>query len=130
MILNDLAEYLEDQGIGTVGTDIFIGQLPLTEDDCLAIIYAPSPVPNKAIPYFEQTVDVWVRFTTYDSGYDKMLSIFNLIHRKENWELDNFHIYLSFAMGMIDDYDKDAQDRYLFKCSFGFLFREDQSDMS
>lgn len=35
--LTDLAERLEDEGVGTVGTDIFVGRMPDQPDSCVAL---------------------------------------------------------------------------------------------
>jgi hypothetical protein len=43
MMLSDIAEYLEDGAIGTVGTSIFIGHMPETPAACIAVYeYAGS----------------------------------------------------------------------------------------
>lgn len=122
-ILESIAEYLEDNAIGTVGTDIFIGELPLDEGDIMSIVSSPSPDPDKSIPYFNQTIDVWARFSDFNDGYSKLQEVFDLIHRNENYEIDGYHVYLSYASGMINDLDRDNQRRHLFKVSFSFVYR-------
>lgn len=37
MLLNDLGDYLSSGGIGTVGTDLFLGTLPTAPDNAVAI---------------------------------------------------------------------------------------------
>lgn len=44
--LPDLAQRLEDQGVGTVGTNIFPARMPPTPDKCVAIIAYPGD-PNR-----------------------------------------------------------------------------------
>jgi hypothetical protein len=124
MIADALVEYLEENSIGTVGTDIFIGELPLDKSDIIALVYSPSPDPDKAIPYFNQAIDIWARFKSYDEGYNKLKAIFDLLHRAENYDLEGFHVYLSYSRGMIEDLDRDAERRHLFKLSLAFVFRE------
>ena len=123
-MIDSIADYLEDNGIGTVGTDIFIGELPLDENNIISLVTSPSPEPNKAIPYFNQAVDVWARYSSYDDGYKKLQDVFDLIHQLENYDIDGFHVYLSYARGMIDDLGRDAEGRHLFKVSFSFVGRK------
>ena len=123
-LLDAIEEYLEDEGIGTIGTDIFDGELPLDGTDIISLILSPSPEPNKAIPYYTQYVDIWARFKNYDDGYSKLQDIFDLLHQKENYELTDYHVYLSYSVGMIDDLDRDAERRHLFKLTLGFVYRE------
>lgn len=123
MIINAVTYYMASNGIGTVGTDIFIGELPLDKADIISAVYVPSPHPNKAIPYYNQTIDFWARFKSYDDGMGKLQDLFDLFHQKENYEIDGFHVYLSYAMGMIDDMDRDMERRHLFRLSLSFIFR-------
>lgn len=122
--LEALEDYLETNNIGTMGTDMYDSELPFDGDNIIALILAPSPPPNKSIPYWTQTIDVWARYTNYEDGYKKLQDIYDLIHQAENYELDGFHVYLSYSMGMIEDLNRDAERRHLFKVSLGFVVRE------
>lgn len=124
MIINSLAEYLEDNSIGTVGTDIFIGELPLDINDCISLVYVASPDPDKSIPYFVQTIDVRARFTGYAEGYAKLKEVLNLLHRAENYGITGYYIYLSYSQSMIVDNDRDSERRHLFQLTLSFVFRE------
>jgi len=123
-ILESIAEYLEDNDLGVVGTNIFIGELPDDENNIVSIVSAPSPDPNKSIPYYTQTVDIWARYSDFDDGYGKLQDIFDTLHREENYEIEGYHVYLSYASGMILDLDRDSERRHLLKVSFGFVYRE------
>lgn len=123
MILNELVEYLEDNGVGEAAIDIFIGELPFDKNNILSVMYSPSPEPNKSIPYYTQGVDVWARFTSYDDALNRLNMVMGLLHRKENWETDSFHFYLSYARGMIEDMDRDVERRHLMKLSLAFVYR-------
>jgi len=125
MIAESIAKYLEDNHIGTRGSNIFIGELPLNKVNCVALIYSPSPDPNKAIDVYEQVIDFRVRFKRSDNGYNKMLAILNLLHKGQNYKIDDYHVYFSNALGMIDDNDRDLERRKLFKLSIRFIYRED-----
>jgi hypothetical protein len=124
-MIENLADYLESEGVGTVGTDIFIGELPIDKNDCISLIYMPSPEPNKSVPYYSQTVDIRGRFSKFDRGYSKMKEIFDILHRKENYnDISGYHVYLSYAIGPIIDNDRDAQRRHLFQLSLIFVYRD------
>ena len=128
-LINDVIEYLEDESIGTIGTSLFSGELPYDKTDVLSLQYSPSPEPNKAIQYYEQTVDIWGRFKLFDAGYGKLQDVMDLLHQKENYELNHYHVYLSYAQGMIEDLDRDVERRHLFKLSLVFVYRRN-SDFS
>ena len=125
MIIDSLVEYLEDEGIGIVGTDIFVGELPLNNNNCISLVYVPSPDPDKSIPYYKQSVDIRARFSKYAVGYAKLKEILDLLHRKENYSISGYHVYLSYSNGMIIDNDRDVERRHLFQMNLNFVFRED-----
>lgn len=122
-MIDSLVDYLEEQGIGEVGAEIYIGELPFDKTDIISLVTSPSPDPNKAIPYYTQMVDVRARFTNYDEGYQKLQDILDLLHQKENYSIEGYHIYLSYAAGMINDNDRDIERRHLFSLTLGFVYR-------
>lgn len=127
MIIQALANYIEDNSIATVGTDLFIGELPFDKTDCISLVYSPSPEPNKAIPFYTQMIDVRARFKNYEDGYNKLLEVFRLFHAVGNFEMGDFHVYLSYAAGLPVDNDRDIERRHLFQLSLGFTYRENES---
>lgn len=124
MILDDISTYLATNGVGTEGTDLFIGELPNTQEDCVAIIAAPSPAPNPAIPIYDQIIDVWARYGLTGAAYDKLLQVQSLLHLQSNYELENHHVYFSNAMSAIDDQGEDSESRKLLKLTVRFVYRE------
>lgn len=123
-IITDIVEYMDNNNLGTRNTDLFVGELPVDGGDCVAVMLSPSVSPNKSIPYFEQTIDFWSRSKSYDEGYTALQDIFEQFHRAENYELSNFHVYLSYAQGMVTDLGRDVERRHLFQLSFVFIYRD------
>lgn len=77
MIAQELAEYLEDEGIGTVNTDIFVGYQPDTPDNCIVIYDETVPALDESQA---QTVDllgvqILVRNKVYSTSGNKAFSI-------------------------------------------------------
>ena len=120
----DIAEYLQQNSIGEVGVDLF-GELPLDKKDAIGIVASPSPAPDKAIEVYEQVFDVWARFAKAEDGMARMQQVFDLYHRRQNYQLNDFHVYLSFAGGTIDDLDRDPEQQHLYKLSLSFVYRND-----
>ena len=125
MIVESIAKFLEENSIGIRGTNIFIGEIPLGKTNCISLVYTPSPDPNKAIDVYEQVIDFRSRFKRTDTGYNKMIDIFNLLHKGQNYKIDDYHVYFSNALGMIEDNDRDSERRKLFKLSIKFIYRKD-----
>lgn len=125
MILEDLGTFLQTNGLGTLATDIFLGELPLNVDNCVSISYAISPSPNKTLDVYEQDIDFWSRNKDPATAYQKLLDIQNLIHRAGNYTMGGFHIYFSNSLGSIDDNDRDVERRKLYKLGIRFIYRID-----
>jgi hypothetical protein len=126
MIIESVAKFLENNSLGTVGEDIFIGELPLEVGDCVALVYAPSPDPNVAIDIYEQTIDFWSRNKNSGVSYSNLLDILELLHKKQNYSMEGFHVYFSNALGMVMDNDRDSERRKLYQLSIKFIYRKDE----
>jgi len=128
MIKESVAKILETNGIGTVGSTIFIGEIPVDlngtpVNNAFCILNAPSATSDKAIRIYNSTLDFWGRFTNSDTGFNKMQQIYDFFHGKYDYELDGFHVYFSFSPGSIMDFDRDAERRKMYKLSVTFIFR-------
>lgn len=65
--LRDTAEYLEDQLVGTVGTNIFMGFMPPTPTACVVLYDAGGTYQPQGIdvPWSEHRLEVRVRAETH-----------------------------------------------------------------
>lgn len=87
---NDIAEYLEDQGMGTVGTDIFIGRLHDTPDDCITVYAYAGEEPDRAWNGEYPRLQIIVRRKTLEApaggvdAYARAYQVFNLFRNKPN----------------------------------------------
>lgn len=124
-IAESLVDFLEDNGIFSDDTIVRISELPFDYDQVLSIIYSPSPRPNVAIDVYRQTLDFWTRFPDSKSGYNKLVEVLDLLHKRTNYKINGFHIYFSLARSMINDMGKDEERRQLYQVSIDFMYRKD-----
>src|ERR1035437_2927122 len=113
-MVDELATYMGEHSIGTVGDDLFIDLLPLEVSACVSVMGAISRQPDASIPFFTQYVDVWARNANFDLGKTKIQDVADLLHQKANYELGDYHIYLSYITQMPQHMDTDVQKRHLF----------------
>ena len=123
MIVDAVTEYMEADGIGVIGKTLFVGEMPLNVGACVSAVPSPSPEPDKAIPYFVQEVDVWARNPKAGDCYQKLQDVFDLFHRAHHYTMGSYYVYLSYALGGIDDLDRDVERRKLCKVSLAFIYR-------
>lgn len=124
MIEKEIADYLEDGGIGTVGSDIYVGELPEDPANAILVVSAPSGTQEMYFDVRNITIDFWVRNKKTDSANSKIQEIFDTLHIGQNYDLENYHIYFSHAVSNIEDLDKDSIGRKLLKLSIRFIYRK------
>lgn len=97
-IIGDVATYLQAQGIGTVGTDIFKSYLPDTADAVIAILDTGGVEPDIDLPTKSPTFQIFIRAATYSAGKSKLDSIRSALHQKRNTNLNvdgaNYYYYI------------------------------------
>lgn len=87
MILDDIATYLQAGGVGTIGTDLFKGELPPDPDNCVAIYeYAGQP-PLVSVNIDRPGLQVRVRNQGYAQARAKIEQVYLLLHALANTTL-------------------------------------------
>lgn len=124
MILEDIQTYLDDNGIGTAGTDIFIGNLPDDLADAIMIVPGSAGEQDKYIDIRTLVVDFWSRNSSYRDGYDKLMEVWDLLHQATHYSLTDFYVFFSQALGNIEDLDRDQKGRQLQKLSVKIIYKE------
>lgn len=120
-VAHDIAEYLEDQTIGTVGTDIFVGIMPNTPDDCIVIWpYAGQP-PDIIWDGEYPSINVKVRNTAQDTGWTKIYSIMKALHKLTNTTIESTLYHRIEAMGSPAYLERDQNNRYIFNINFSII---------
>jgi hypothetical protein len=124
MMEKELATYLASNSFGTLGLNLFYGDLPESAaSDSMWVIKGVSPKPRIELDAGDQFIDVWVRGRTSDDAQALLQGVISAIHRKEHWDLPSYHIYFSRLNGEIQDMDRDVNRRKLYMASFAFLYR-------
>ena len=61
MLIRDIAQILQTNGIGILGTDIFLGQLPASPDNVVVFYPTGGFAQDLPLPDVKMTVQVLVR---------------------------------------------------------------------
>ena len=120
---DDIAEYLEDQSIGTVGTNVFVGKMPPTPDLAMALFnYAGQPPDKVADDYETQGLQIKIRGATLTAGWDaawvKANAIFEALHGLTNATIETKAYHYIFATGSPAQMGFDELERPLFVINF------------
>lgn len=117
----DIKDFLVSAGVGTFGTDIFIGPIPDAPDNCIGIIDTsgmPDDLTLDSDEYFERpSVQVLTRNEGYQAGYVKARATRTAL-RKYNIS-QNSTSYLSIvARHDVLFVGRDDGGRYLFSVNY------------
>jgi hypothetical protein len=123
--IDEIATYLQTNNFGTVGQSIFAGEFPEETDSGICILSVPSPEPDKSISVYRQSIDFWSRYQAGKSleAEEKLNAIFQHFHKKRDFTIGTKHVYLSYALGLVDDMGRDSVEKRLYRLSLTFLYR-------
>jgi len=120
VLINDVADYLAEEGIGTVATDIFCGYLPDETADCIAVLDTGGSEPDKDIPTKEPTFQVMIRASDYSAGKAQLDAVRAALHRSANISLVSGETYFYFILAIAEGghLGRDDGGRDLFSINF------------
>ena len=85
-LLDEVVTYLVDEGVGTFGTNIFIGSEPKTPRNVVTLY--PTGGPKRSPHYSDRdtpTMQVRVRNESYVTGWNTAFTIFGLLDKEEDY---------------------------------------------
>jgi hypothetical protein len=89
MMVDALADWLAAEGVGTVGTDLFVGFLPDGDDTTLALYPTGGDAPDAKVPLDEPTVQVRARGVDPAATVARLQAVYNLLHGASRVTLSN-----------------------------------------
>ena len=121
---HDIAEYLEDQGIGTVGTDIFRGgNPPKVVNVTILTAYAGRPQ-DKSCAVEYPHLQVMVRNSVYSTGYDLSMTIKDELQRLGETTIEVVRYLAIYSLQSAPSYlGKDEGGNHIFTINYE-IFKE------
>ena len=127
-LLEDLANYLEEQNVAEQGVDLFISGFAGSEDNQIALQATGGVEPYKDIPVARPTVQISIRNKSYDAGIAKAYEIFNLLDRKDDrlvLKTGGVDVMQVNALSEPNYLGADTKSRHLYTINFVFMLRRD-----
>lgn len=122
-----IATYLDAQltGSWTLGTNIFVSQLPASPDNCIMIRDSGGEAPSIYIPTGRPTFQIFVRHKNYATGLSICAQIRTLLHNKYNTTLvsGGNYFYSINAIQEPSHIGKDLNEREEFSFNFQTYIR-------
>ena len=117
-----IANYMQAQGIGTIGTDLSIGGVPERVDSVISVVDSPahaSPHPN--VPEESPTVKILVRERDYDAGYSQCKAITDLLQSLPSQDIDGKRVISCLAVGSPNWLGWDDNNRGQWSMNFNLI---------
>jgi hypothetical protein len=119
---SELATYLQTAGFGTVGTSIFIGQIPEGTNG-LYILNGGGQL-GKYVPVNETVLDIYCKNTKASTCITTLNNVKNYIHRMHNTTTANAYIYSILVIGDTQDVARDLEYAKVYKITVSILNRD------
>lgn len=123
MLVRDIAQLLQVGGVGTLGVDIFLGQLPASPDNVAAVYeYAGEPPELHSNIEFP-SVQVLVRDRTYSAGRQRIGQVLTTLHGFHETVVSGKRYLLIKANQSPAFLERDDNNRVIFVINFT-IFKE------
>ena len=128
-MLVGLAQYLHGQGVVTfdmagTGGDCFIGTLPPSPDEAVALVLTQGRRPSDRLGYDAPAVQVLVRATTEPQAHARALAIYHALHGARFYTLgDGTFVLWSSAVHYPRWWEQDRNGRVVYVTTFDFEIR-------
>lgn len=123
----DIATYLQDQSIGTIGTDIFVGYMPDTTDITSNVVSVYDTGGDN--PHWDETTfierrptfQVACRNNQYLTGHNEIETIRNTLNNLSDYDAVDSRYIVVHVQGDILYAGVDDKSRHLFTCNFNTI---------
>jgi hypothetical protein len=121
----EVAQYLEDNSIGIVGTDLFVDMLPDVQNDVFAVFTTGGQTPDIDLPIGSPNFELLSRSESAQTAYDLLKNAVDLLHQKMNSTLvtSGNYYYSILLNGEINSLGRDEKGRIEYSANFNCKVR-------
>lgn len=120
ILIEQVAQALSNAGLGTIGTNIFLGNLPETPDNAILVLNTGGYQPSVDIPNKRPTFQVLIRNTDYEAGENNLSTVRSTLHQHRNAVLvtGQTYFYYIYAVSEGGNIGRDENGRDMFSINF------------
>jgi hypothetical protein len=123
--MNDVAygfaTYLANAGFGTLGVDVYVGQIPENTNGLWVERIGGSQ--NNYIPMEEAAINIYAKSTSANDAIAQLDTIKRHIHRMHTTSFNGVEIYTMLAIGNVEDVSRDVEYAKIFKLTVQLTYR-------
>lgn len=120
-----IADYLQDQGLGTIGGfdpwSIFVGTEPASPDEAVTIYDTGGPPGNPDGPLFNPTIQVRVRSHDYLAGYNRAVVIRDILILPTSRIMGDWRCTGVWLASDVTKIGQDDNNRNLFTANYRLM---------
>jgi len=121
-LIDDIAQHLHNQGVGSLGTNLFKSYTPESPDACVTVLDTGGVEPDRDLPTEDPTFQVFIRSSSYAAGKTKLDAVRTALHQQENTQLglgsSASYFYYIFAIAEGGHLGRDDVGRDIFSINF------------
>lgn len=121
-IAYELATYLDDANFGTLGTDIFVGQMPADTTGIYVTRLGGSQ--DNYLPIERPVLIIYSLHTSSQTAIETLEDIKRYLHRMHSTETDNAWVYSMLAIGDVEDVDRDLEYNKIYSLTIELIIRD------
>lgn len=127
--IKELCQYIEDKSEGRFSfgsgdtNNLKMGEL-VRGIDGVFVVQAGSPTPNIHDPIVSYQLDFWAVNSNAGTAYDDLTYIYQMFHQNISITTPSYEAYFSYALGQIEDMDRNSESRKMFRLPILFICRD------
>jgi len=118
----DMAKHLANSGFGTLGTDIFINQIP-AETNGLMVALGGGTL-NKYVPIEETILDIYAKNISSETALSTLRGLIKHLHRHHDITTSTNFVYTVLVIGNIQPVQIDQEYAKVYKITLQVLHRD------
>lgn len=122
----EVAQLLEDESIGTLGTDIFVSKLSDDTNNVIAVMDTGGMPPDDYLPLPKRTIQIIVRNSNQAQSISIAREIRDLLHNRFWQDVSSSGTIFQLRSTALQEptpIGQDAKNRYEVTCNYLFLTR-------
>jgi len=120
-IAEDFAKYIADAGFGTLGTDIFVSQIPDSTNGLW--VERMGGQQNNYVPIEESAINIYSANTNASSSISVLEDIKSFVHRMHTTTTQDTFVYTMLVIGNIEEVSRDLEYMKIYKLTVQLVYR-------
>lgn len=116
--IDDLAAWLASHGAGTVGTSIFLGQLPQDKPESILLVETGGRQSDRAIGVDRPSVQVTARSASYATAKTKAHQVYDLLSECPSFQQGTSRVTYAKALQQPTSLGQDEINLWRIVCNY------------